>query len=159
MKFSTEHLIKLASSKLVSGTSFLLIILHCMNYIVADCVNIFALVTANTLITNTYVWNLLTSCFFETSILKLVSDIATIMSLANYIQINNKEQFFLYFLFSLLACTIGTSTYCFIRFFSTGNEEALIKPIYGFNGVLMTVLMYARQQRRNEPGIESEFNV
>jgi len=107
-------------------------------------------VTANTLITNTYVWNLLSSCFYETSIFKIVSDIVSIVFLANSIQIKSNEQFFLYFLFSLLASTIVTSTYCFVRFFSTGQEENLISPIYGFNGVIMCVLMFARQQRRSE---------
>ena len=149
---STENIIGLFTSPLVSCCGCALIVLYIMNFVLSDCVNTLALVTANTLITNTYVWNLVTSCFFETSILKLISDIVSLVLLANSIKIKNNEQFFLYFIFSLLACTIGTSTYCFVRFFLSGNEVMLINPIYGFNGVIMCVLMFARQQRREELG-------
>jgi len=156
---STENLIGLFASPLVSSCACALLVLYAMNFVLSDSVNTLALVTANTLITNTYVWNLVTSCFFETSILKLLSDIGSLVLLANSIQIKNNEQFFLYFIFSLLACTIGTSIYCLVRFFSSGNEIMLISPIYGFNGVIMCILMFARQQRRDELGTVKSIRV
>ena len=129
MNGSTENLIGLFTSPLVSSCCCALLVLYAMNFFLSDAVNSLALVTANTLITNTYVWNLVTSCFFETNILKLLSDIGSLVLLANSIQIKNNEQFFLYFIFSLLACTIGTSIYCLVRFFSSGNEIMIICKI------------------------------
>ena len=149
---SLETLKNLFTTPLVYSCTSALLVFYSFNYFISDSTNSLALVTANTLITNTYVWNLLTSCFYETSLLKLISDIGSLVLLAHSIKINSNEQFFLYFVFSLLACTIGTSTYCFIRFFSSGHEDTLITPIYGFNGVIMCVLMFARQQRRDELG-------
>lgn len=61
------------------------------------------------------------------------------------------DQFALYFVFSVLFCSIGTSAYCFIRYFGTGLEEMLITPIYGNNGLIITLLMYARIQLKGEP--------
>lgn len=65
------------------------------------------------------------------------------------------DQFVLYFVFSILFCTIGTSAYCFIRYFGTGLEEMLVTPIYGNNGLIITLLMYARLQLKGEPLINT----
>jgi hypothetical protein len=56
----------------------------------------------------------------------------------------------LYFIFSILGCTIVSSIYCFVAFFTLGKEEMLITPIYGFGGAFMAILMYARQMYRGE---------
>ena len=86
-----------------------LIVLYTFNYLLPDCASILGLVTANTLITNTYVWNLVTSCFYETNIVKLIIDLILLFVTMKSFRITNIEQFSLYFVFSILACTIGAS--------------------------------------------------
>jgi hypothetical protein len=125
-------------------------VLFCLNFVLSDCADRVGLVTANTLITNTYVWNLVTSCFYERYVAKVVFDIVALLYVTKALPVPNIEQFGLYFLFSILACTIGTSTYCFFSFMAVAKESSLITPIYGFSGVLMSILMYARHQYRNE---------
>lgn len=131
--------------------SSLLILFFSLNYIISDCTFKIALVTGNTLVANKFVWNLITSCFYETNFLKLILDITSYIMIAKSIKIDAMDQFGLYFVFSILACTLGTSAYCFIRFFATSLEEMLMEPIYGFSGVFMFTLMYARLQLGNEP--------
>lgn len=110
------------------------------------------LATGNTLIANAYVWNLATSSFFETHIVKLVVDLVLFLTIARGLSISSgMDQFLLYMVFSVLACSIGTSAYCFVRFFATGLEEMLMEPIYGFSGVFMVILMYARRQHKSAP--------
>jgi Eukaryotic integral membrane protein (DUF1751) len=117
-----------------------------------DAPNKLGLATGSTLIVNTYVWNVLTSCFFETQILKVSIDIAALLAVARGMEVSGGlDQFALYLVFSVLACTIGTSAYCFLRFFATGLEEMLMEPIYGFSGVFMAVLVYARRQHKGAP--------
>ena len=89
-------------------SSTLLVLFGC-NYFVKDCADAIGLVTANTLITNTYVWNLVTSCFYETNPIKLLIDIFGLLCITKPIEIPSVEQFGLYFLFGILASTIGTS--------------------------------------------------
>lgn len=120
------------------------------NLILKGCAHKIGLVTANTLITNTYVWNLVTSCFYENSFFKLFFNLIAVFFTTKSLPIPNYEQFCLYLIFSILACTIGTSVYCFVGFYVMENEKLLTTPIYGFNGVLVTILMYSRQLYRNE---------
>ena len=127
-----------------------ILVLFCMNFILGDATDKIGLVTANTLITNTYVWNLITSCFYERYIGKVLFDIIALLYVAKSLPIPSIEQFGLYFLFTILACTIGTSTYCFFSFMALAKETMLITPIYGFSGVLVCILMYARHQYRGE---------
>lgn len=129
--------------------SVLIIFCYSLNFLLSDCENIIGLVPANTLITNKYVWNVISSCFYENNIWKVLSDLISIYLLTSTLNIENIEQFGLYFVFSILASTIGASAYCFIRFFATGHEEYLTDSIFGFNGIIMSVLMFARQQKRN----------
>jgi hypothetical protein len=131
----------------------LLLLFFSLNYIMVDCTFTIALVTGNTLVANKFVWNLITSCFYETNIFKLILDITSYIMITKSIKIDAIDQFGLYFIFSIFACTLGTSAYCFIRFFATGLEEMLMEPIYGFSGVFMFTLMYARLQLGNEPVI------
>jgi len=99
---------------------------------------------------NTYVWNLVTSCFYEKYLAKTAVDLTLLLLLTKSLPIPSIEQFGLYFLFSILACTIGTSTYCFFAFFTMARESSLINPIYGFSGVLMAISMFARHTYRDE---------
>lgn len=135
---------------LFSFCAALIVTLFGLNFIISDCTDRVGLVVANTLITNTYVWNLITSCFYEKYVAKFVVDLVLLLLLTKSLPIPSIEQFGLYFLFSILSCTIGTSVYCFFAFFTMARESSLITPIYGFSGVLMSILMFARHTYRNE---------
>lgn len=111
---------------------------------------LFSLITANTLITHTYVWNVVTCCFYETSVVKLFVDLVLLWFLSGHIGIPNIEQFGLYFAFSILTCSIGTSLLCFLRFVGTGHEYPLLAASFGFSGMLITFLMFVRQKLRNQ---------
>jgi hypothetical protein len=137
---------KLASHPIILLSVAPSLVLYGLNFVLEDAVSVLSLITANTLITNTYVWNIVTSCFFETDILKVISNIGSVVMIANCLKVNNAEQAGLLLLFSILACTIGTSIYCFFSLVRTGKEDLLVTPIYGFNGVMVTLLMMARQQ-------------
>jgi hypothetical protein len=121
-----------------------------MNYVLDDCVNKLGLVTVTTLIADKKVWNVITCSFYEKDVAKLVLDIIGLVVATKSLKIKSFEQLGLYFAINTLACSIGTSAYCFIRFFSTGLEEMLYRPIYGFSGVLIIILMLARQQLKAE---------
>jgi len=126
-----------------------LIILYSLNYLLDHCETIIALVTANTIITHTYVWNMITACFYETNSIKLLLDIGLLWWISKYIGYPNIEQFGLYFLFTILSCTMGASIYYFARFVGSGREEFLLVPLYGFNGILMSFFMYIRRIHGN----------
>jgi uncharacterized protein (DUF486 family) len=121
-------------------------VLFLLNFVIKNCPEVLGLVAANTLITNTFVWNLVSSCFYETNIFKFVWNCAALFLLTKSLPIPSFEQFGLYFVFSILACTIGMSTYAFVTFFTMQSEIALVTPVYGFSGVLMTILMFARHE-------------
>ena len=123
---SSNDINKLQQHPVVYFSLPLLVVLYLANFILPDAKEILALITANTLITNTYVWNILTSCFYETNLLKLFSDVLTVVYVALCIEKPpNTEQFGLFFLFCILACTIGTSIYCFFSLLTTGKKESL----------------------------------
>lgn len=130
----------------------LLVVMYMFNFALGgDAINKLGLVTSNTLIANKYIWNLVTCCFYETHLSKVVLDVVLLLSVAKGLTIDCLDQFGLYLIFSILASTIGTSTYCFLRFFATGLEEMLMEPIYGFSGVVITLLMYCRRHQKNAP--------
>lgn len=139
------------SNPLACSVTVLLLITYSLNFFLSDCIAKVGLVAGNTLIANTYVWNVVTSCFFETHFIKLAGDIVALFFVTRELKISMLDQFGLYLIFSVLACTVGTSAYCFLRFFGTGLEEMLMEPIYGFSGVFVALLMYARRQQRGEP--------
>jgi hypothetical protein len=124
---------------------------YSLNYVIKDCSNMLALIPANTLITHTYVWNLGTCSFFESNPIKVLFDLIMLWWISKHVGTPSIEQFGLYFAFSLLACSIGTSVLSFLRFVSSGHEYPLISPSYGFNGVLIALMMFARQKLRNQP--------
>jgi len=92
----------------------------------------------------------MTACFYEVSAVKVLFDLVSLFLLTKNLPIPSYEQYGLYCLFSILACTIATSVYCFVGFYILAKEEILITPIYGFNGVLISVLMYARKLYRDQ---------
>ena len=137
-------------SKNILSLAAPLLLLHLTVYFVHDYVNLFSLVPANTLITRTYVWNLVSSSFFETNTIKLFLDLFFLGTISSQIKIFSYEQFFLYFIFSILACSAGTSLLSFLQFAIFGNEIVLVTPYYGFSGILMTLFMYCRQTMPNQ---------
>lgn len=127
-----------------------LIVLFLANFVFSDALHYLALVPANTLITHTYTWNLVTSCFLETNIAKLVVDIIAVWWLSGILGNPNVEQFGIYFCFSILASSIGVSMICFFRFVTLGIEGPLVIPLYGFSGVLISLAMFARQLLKSQ---------
>ena len=126
-----------------------------MNYVIPDCTNKLGLVTVNTMIADSQIWNVITSQFYEKSIIKLTFDILGVLVVSKATKIaGGFDQFGLFFLVCVVSCSFFTSTYCFIRFFLTGIEDMIMEPIYGFAGVFMTILTYGRQQLQNEPIIQ-----
>lgn len=129
----------------------LLVTTYSLNFVVKDPTNKLALVTVNTFVADTQVWNILTSQFYEKSVYKLLFDIIGVTIVTKLIKIKGGIQTFgLYFLICTLICSILTSAYCFIRYFSTGVMDMVLSPIFGFSGVFMIVLTYARQQLQNK---------
>lgn len=143
-------ILKLKDQPLISFCFFLLISFYALNFVIEDCQAILGLVPVNTLVAKSYIWNLATSCFYEKDIVKLVIDVLVLSScLLNPVSYSPVDQYFLYFVFSILGCTVITSVWCFGRFFFTGMDQMLLEPIYGFGGVLIILLMHVRTQYRD----------
>ena len=140
---------QLKNRHIASTFGILLITFFIFNLILKDCQNILGLVAANTLIANTYVWNLITSCFYETNLIKLLLDLIGLWIVTDGISYVPVDQFGLYLILSIIACTTGTSAISFIRFFASADEIMLIEPQYGFSGVFFTLSMFARQQKKS----------
>ena len=129
----------------------LLLLTFSLNYIVPDCTNKLGLVVVSTMITDSQIWNLITSQFYEMSPIKLIFDIVGILVVTKSTKIvGGFDQFGLFCIVSILSCSIFTSVYCFIRFFLTGIEAMIMDPIYGFAGVFMMMLTYGRQQFQSQ---------
>lgn len=126
-------------------------LLHLTSYIFKNCVEFVGLVTANTLITHTYVWNLVSACFLELSLVKLSSNLFILWWILQNLSVPSLEQFVLYILFSILSCTLGASICSFVEFGFFGVEEALTSPSYGFGGLIMSLLMMCRHFQKSSP--------
>lgn len=125
----------------------LLLLSFSMNYVIPECTNKLGLVVVSTMITDSQIWNLITSQFYEMSPIKLLFDIVGILVVTKSTKIiGGFDQFGLLCIVSILSCSIFTSVYCFVRFFLTGIEAMIMDPIYGFAGVFMMMLTYGRQQ-------------
>jgi hypothetical protein len=129
----------------------LLVGFHCLTYILSDASQNFALIVANTLITHTYVWNMVTSSFFETSPVKLAVDVVILWFVSKHVGKPNVEQFGLYFAFAILSCSMGTSVIRFFQFVSSGHEQTLLAATTGFSGIIQAFLMYTRHVLRSQP--------
>eukprot|EP01031_Cornospumella_fuschlensis_P041263 gene41263-50360_t len=128
-----------------------LLLVSSLKLVVPEAVDKLALIVANTLITHTYVWNLVTSCFYEESWLKLVIDLIFLYGVASKVAVESLEQFLLYFVFNVLACTIGSSAYCISRFALSEHEYPLVLPMYGFNGILMCLMVFVWRHQGGQP--------
>ena len=134
-----------------AGCIFLLTVSFSMNYLFDDAMNKLGLVTVNTMVADSQIWNLVTSQFYEQKWIKLAFSIVGIIVITRDTKIRIGKHFLMFFGFSLLACSVFTEAYCFIRYFSTGIEEMIMRPIFGFSGVFMIILTYSRQQLRSQP--------
>lgn len=121
-----------------------------LNYVVTDATNVLGLVVANTILSNSYVWNLITASFFETNPIKLAADAAFLFYIFSTVDYPAVEHFAAYLAVCLLSCTVLTSTYCILSYFATADPALIVTPMYGFGGVLVAILMYARQFRGRE---------
>lgn len=131
-------------------TTILLIGFFATNYLLSEPVQILGLVPVNTFIANKYVWNLLTSQFFENNVAKLALDLALLWITIKPIKIANSEQFGFYLTVCILSSSFGTSAFYFLRFFASRMEDMLIHPTFGFSGLYMALLMFLRQQNPKE---------
>lgn len=121
-------------------------------YVVQGAPDFLGLVTANTVLWNKYVWNILTAALYEESILRVIIDVAFIaMAAPTNIDYLPYDQFGLYMLITTLLTTLSTSFYCIIRFFSTGRESMVLEPIYGCSGLIVTLLMFSRKHLGKTP--------
>jgi membrane associated rhomboid family serine protease len=113
----------------------LMLLLGCLGAVtllgmfLSDSSAILGLLPANTLVANKYIWNLLTSAFYEKSILKLALDVVLLVFVIarSGLVVESYDQFGLYMVCCILAATVGSSAYCFTRFFTTGLEEMLLE--------------------------------
>lgn len=116
-----------------------------LNAFLADGRQVLGLVPVNTLIANSYVWNLLTCCFFETNVFKLCIDLLGLYHVSIGLEYDSLDNFVLYLFVCMLVCSLGASFYCFLVFFVTKHENVLVNPVYGFSGMYFTLLCYARK--------------
>jgi hypothetical protein len=141
-------------SYLFIAFSAMLFILYCSNFVLSGSDELFSLIVANTLITKTYVWNVISSCFFEKNFFKLIVDFLLLFQTCKHIKNPSVEQFGLYLLFNILACTLGTSFICFINFGIFGSDSSLLSSHNGFGGVLVSLLMFCRQSVGDIPVLD-----
>lgn len=142
-----------------TGCLILLLIAFSMNYIMEDTSNKLGLVTVNTLVADTQIWNLITSQFYEAKMIKLAFDVVGLIIISRSLKLRLGKQNLMYFSASILSCSLFTSAYCFIRYFSTGIEEMIMAPIFGFSGVFIVFSTYARQQLRGQLVIQHIPNI
>jgi hypothetical protein len=146
------HIITLSFAALLIG-------LHGCSYFVKDLNNMISLVPANTLVANSYLWNLFSSCFFEVHVLRVTYDLAILLAINQNISFMALDQFGLYLVFNVLTATMGISAWVFLRFFMTSEDHYLTGSIYGFGGILISLMMFARQQLGNKLVVPSITNI
>ena len=116
------------------------------NFVIKDCSEKLGLVPVATTISNFYFWNLITCSFYETNVIKLGLDILALILVSATMIIDRIDRFLLYFISVMIGSSFLTSVWSFIRFFSTGIQEMLIEPSYGFAAPLMAIIMYQRMR-------------
>jgi hypothetical protein len=109
------------------------------------------LTPANLLLTNNFIWIMLTCSFVEISLIRFVFDILVLLVISRGIKSHPFDQFALFFILNLVCCSFGTLLWLFYRFYLSNSEIFLIENVYGFGGVLMGLMMIARQQLKSTP--------
>jgi predicted small integral membrane protein len=138
-------------SKTIHATLFAaLATISALNYVIPSAEQKLGLVVVNTILSNSYVWNLVTASFFETSAVKLAADALALYYIFKTVNYPSVETFVQHLGVTLLSCTFSWSTYCILNYFATADATAISAPVYGFGGVLMAILTYARQGKGKE---------
>jgi membrane associated rhomboid family serine protease len=125
--------------------------LFCCNFVIANCPEKLGLVPVNTSIANSYFWNLLTSSFYETNVVRLGLDVLGLSMIGRDVAIQSYDKFLIYFVASILMCSLGASTLAFFRFFFGGNQDALTEPVYGFSSVFFAFLLFQIKNKPSQP--------
>ena len=131
----------------------ILTLIHSLNYFITDCQQLFALVPINTFMINKHAWNLITSSFYETDFLKVISNIAFLIYAMKDVKFNyNRIEYFgFYLIINMLISNIIVFIYSFTVFFTSQNEIYITQSTYGFLGVFISYTMFARQQLKAQP--------
>ena len=146
------------SSRTIHGLLLVALLgVSALNYVIAEAANILGLVVANTILSNSYIWNLITASFFESNPVKLAADLAVLYFIFKTVHYQSIEMFASYLAITMLSCTILTSTYCILTYFVTADPALIVSPMYGFGGVVVAILMYARQFKGQESIAGSSF--
>jgi hypothetical protein len=109
------------------------------------------LTPANLLLTNNFIWIMVTCSFVEMSVVRYVFDVLILAIISRGLKGQPFDQFGLYFILNLVSCSFGTLLWLFYRFYLSNSEIYLIENVYGFGGVLMGLMMVARQQLKSTP--------
>jgi hypothetical protein len=121
-----------------------------LNLVIPDATNVLGLVVVNTILSNSYVWNLVTAPFFETNPVKLAADALALYYIYQTVNYPRIESCVQHLGITLISCSVSWSIYCILNYFATADPAAVSAPIYGFGGVLMAILTYARQGKGTE---------
>lgn len=130
--------------------AFFVVVFYLVYLINDSILQYIALIPANTLLANTFIWNLATSCLLETNILRVIIDVVLLLPVMRFDSFAPMDQFALYLIFTILACSVLTSCWFFYRFFSTGEWEHLTEQVYGYGGIIMALLMFKVLKCPNE---------
>ena len=128
-----------------------LMVLFCSNFVIEEAPQKLGLVPISTSIAHSYFWNLVTSSFYETNIIKLALDVVGTVLVGANMEMGRRDQFCIYFFGTTVVSTFGASAWSFMRFFVMHDQNMITSPIYGFAGVLMTLIMFQRLRFKNAP--------
>jgi hypothetical protein len=120
-------------------------------FLFPEVMKYFSLVPANLLITNNFIWTLVTSSFLETNPLKYLLDVILLVLISHELQITQLDQMGLYFLLNIVSCGVGSLFWLLYRFYLSNSDSYLLEGLYGFGGVLMGLIMFSRQQLKSTP--------
>jgi hypothetical protein len=110
----------------------------------AESTPVLALVVANTVISNKYVWNVITASLLETSVIKVVIDGALLILLSNTLFLSATDKLFTYLASIIFGCSAVMSTYSVLAYFASADPQVILNPTYGLGGVIVAILMHAR---------------
>ena len=114
---------------------------------------LFGLNAVNTFVTSKYIWNLITSSFYEVNAIKILLDIAFLYFITSNLQptLVVNEQFMIYLVVCMVIGSFSASLTMFYKFYSTGISSFLTESSYGLGGMLMALCMYLRLSKGNAP--------
>ena len=150
-----DSITAILSKPFLMGCVVALIAVSAGGFFISDAETILGLVPVNTMIIHSYIWNIVTSQFFEANIFKLILELFAFVYFTRHVVFPSTEQFGFYFVCCLVGSSGVTSFTFFVRYFVTRIEDLIVTPSFGFVGVLITLLLFARQQLKGQNPIES----